>query len=299
MSIRADARRARAHVLLVVTAMIWGFAFVAQRVGAEHVTAYTFNGTRFLLGAASLVPLVYVVDRRLRTVDGASRWRAVLWPGVATGGVLFTGSALQQAGLGHTTAGNAGFITSLYIVIVPVLGVFLRRRATWMTWAGVVLAVVGLYLLSVTEGVSISYGDGLVLVCALFFAAHILLVGAFSGRGLDPLRFSVVQFVTSGVFSCAVALAVEEVPFAGTSQAVVPILYGGLLSVGVAYTLQVVAQADAEPTTAALLMSLEAVFGLVGGMVFLGEQMTVRGLTGCAVMLAGIVVAQLGEPDRA
>lgn len=288
-------RRARANLLLVLTAAIWGFAFVAQVVGGG-VGAFTFNAARFLLGAASLLPVIAWADRRggVSSAEGRSRWRATLAPGLLCGAFLFGGSSLQQLGLGSTTAGNAAFVTGLYVVLVPLIGIALGHRATRRIWAGAALAVAGLYLLTMTGGVaSMNPGDALCLVGTLFWSGHILSVGYFSRR-LDPLRLSVTQFVANGCYAGIAAAVVEPGGWRGLPGVLGPILYAGLLSVGGAYTLQVLAQRDALESHAALIMSLETVFGALGGALFLGERMTGAGYAGASLMLTGIVVSQLG-----
>lgn len=288
--------RARAHLMLLLGAAIWGFAFVAQVVGAEHTGPLTFNGVRFALGALALVPLLAWLDRS-RGRSAAQRrvaWRRTRVPGVLAGIVLFVAAWFQQAGLELTTAGKGSFITGLYIVLVPVAGVLLGHRTSRTTWAGVGLALVGLFLLCVTDAFTIATGDALVLACAVFFTGHILLIDAFAR--LDALRLSITQFGTCAGLNLAAAAVVEPVPYAGVGAALLPILYGGVLSVGVGYTLQVFGQRDALPAHAALIMSMESVFGVVGGALLLGESMTGRMYAGCALMLGGIVLAQLGTP---
>lgn len=297
-----ESARAKANILLVLTAAIWGFSFVAQRVGAEHLGPFAFNAARFALGAVSLLPLIWLFGRRARAAArraGAPPpvvdWRAALLPGALAGGVLYVASALQQAGLSWTTAGKASFITGLYIVIVPILGIALRHRTTRATWIGVALALLGLYLLSVTSDFAFAPGDGLVFISAFFWAGHILVIGAVSLRH-DPLVLSAMQFTACSVFSLITALAVENDPFAGLSDALIPVFYGGFFSVGVAYTLQVIAQRHAKPAHAAIILSSESVFGAIGGALLLAESMTARGYAGCALMLAGILVSQRGSP---
>lgn len=295
--------RARANALLTLTAAIWGLGFVAQRMGAEHVGAFSFNAVRFALGALSLLPLIWLLGRRSRGPRGPVSPSSVtrrgsapaLVPGLVAGLFLFTAAALQQVGIETTTAGKASFVTGLYIVLVPVLGIALRHRTTPATWTGVLLAVSGLYLLTVTEDLSVARGDLLVLVGAFFWAGHILLIDHYT-RTVDALRLSAAQFAACAGFSAVAALVADPVPFGGLREAVVPILYGGLMVVGVAYTLQVVAQKDAKPAHAAMILSLETVFGAVGGALLLDEVMAPRALLGCALMLAGILVSQLGGP---
>ena len=252
--------RARANLLLTLTAAIWGLGFVAQRLGADHMGAASFNATRFAIGALSLLPLIWWLRRRRErtavtpypeppagepVVPAAPPTRSPLVPGLLTGLVIFCAATLQQVGIESTTAGKAGFITGLYIVLVPVLGLALGHRATAAIWVGLALAVPGLYLLSMTDDLTIARGDLLVLLGAFFWAGHILVIDHFV-KTVDALELSAVQFAACAVLSGAAALVVEEAPFAGLSPALGAVLYGGLLAVGVAYTLQVVAQRDAK-----------------------------------------------------
>jgi drug/metabolite transporter (DMT)-like permease len=290
-----DVRTYRADALLLLTATIWGFAFVAQRVGMEYVGPFTFNGVRFALGSISLVPLLFLVERKdsagRALVPGASR-RTIFWGGGLAGLFLFSGASLQQVGLVYTTAGNAGFITGLYVVIVPIMGLFLRQRTHLGTWLGVLLAAVGLYFLSITEELTIAWGDLLVLIGAFFWAAHVLIIGRLSPR-MDALKLAITQFAVCSLLSLLTALMIETLTWDGLRQAAVPILYGGLGSVGVAYTLQVVAQRDAHPAHAAIFLSMEAVFAAIGGWWLLNEALTVRAMFGCGLMLFGMLLSQL------
>lgn len=284
--------------LLLLTAAIWGFAFTAQRVGMEHVGPFTFNGVRFLLGAAVLVPLV-LRARNAQLPEQASRpkasVRAYAVGGLLAGCALFAGASLQQVGLVYTTAGKAGFITGLYVVFVPLLGLFAGQRPGAGTWLGAVAAAAGMYLLSINESFSVNsigYGDALVLGCAVCFALHVLLIGYLAPR-LESITLSCLQFGWCGALSLVTAAVVEDVAWSGIAAAGLPILYGGLFSVGVAYTLQVVAQRKAKPTHAAILLSMESVFAALGGYLFLGEVMSGRAVFGCALMLSGMLASQL------
>lgn len=279
--------------MLVVTAAIWGFGFVAQREGAQYVGAHTFNAARFTLGTLSLLPVMAILRSRTSTpFRPPRRPRVTVGWGAAAGIVLFAASTLQQVGIAATTAGKASFITGLYIVLVPVLGIVLGHRTNARTWAGVALAVVGLYLLSFVPGFSLAAGDGLVLIAAFFWAVHILVIDR-ANLDVDPLELSTIQFATCAALSAVAAATTEEAPFTGLGRAVGPVLYAGLIAVGVAYTLQVVAQQWARPAHAALILSLETVFGAVGGAILLRETMSARGYLGCALILAGILVSQL------
>ena len=287
-------RTYRADTLLLLTATIWGFAFVAQRVGMDYVGPYTFNGVRFALGSLSLVPLLFWLQRRESSSPKEMKtgFGNVLWGGGLAGLFLFAGASLQQVGLVYTTAGNAGFITGLYVVIVPIMGLALHQRTHLGTWLGAFLAALGLYFLSITEALTIAWGDLLVFIGAFFWAAHVLIIGRLSPR-MDALKLAITQFAVCSLLSLLTAAAIETVTWEGLRRAAIPILYGGLGSVGVAYTLQVVAQKDAHPAHAAIFLSMEAVFAAIGGWWLLSEILTVRALFGCALMLSGMLVSQL------
>jgi drug/metabolite transporter (DMT)-like permease len=294
-------RTLRSDALLLTAATIWGFAFVAQRVGMEHVGPFTFNAVRFALGGAVLLPLLAAKSVRSDLPSGdeplaLTRGMQVL--GSASAGLLiFLGASLQQSGIVSTTAGKAGFITGLYVVIVPIMGLFFSQRSGLSIWAGAVLAVLGLYFLSVTGRFTIVRGDLLVLASAFFWAGHVQLIAWLTSR-MDPLRIAFVQFMVCSALSAFAALLFETVSRAGLEAAAVPILYVGFLSTGVGYTLQVVAQREANPGHAAIILSTEAVFAAIGGMFFLGEKLSPRGLAGCALMLAGMIVSPLGAAQK-
>lgn len=285
----------KSDALLLLTAIIWGFAFVAQRVGMDYVGPFTFNGIRFALGSLVLVPFI-LYQRRGKSKPGTLRpengRRLLLVGGGLTGLALFAGASLQQMGLVFTTAGNAGFITGLYVVIVPLLGLFLRQLPNAGTWIGAALATAGLYLLSITNQLTIAFGDVLVLIGAFFWAGHVLIIGWLSPR-LDALKLALTQFAACSLLSLLTAAMFESTSLDRIAQAALPILYGGVLSVGIAYTLQVVAQQRAYPAHAAILLSLEAVFAALGGWIVLGERLSARGLCGCGLMLAGMLISQL------
>jgi drug/metabolite transporter (DMT)-like permease len=282
-------------LLLLVTAAIWGFAFVAQRASTEHLGPFTFNAVRFLLGSLSLAPILLIGRRRRATGVVRAKGKAILLGCGAAGVVLFVASSLQQAGVVYTTAGKAGFITGLYVVIVPLIGLLRGQRPGWRGWLGVVAAIAGLYLLTMTERTSIGRGDLLVLVGAFFWALHLQIIEALMGR-IPALTLAVGQFAVCAVLSGIAAVAFETVAWASIVDAAAPIIYTGLLSVGVAYTLQVVAQRHVPPTPAAILLSLEAVFATLGGWLALGEVLSARQVVGCAFMLVGMLVAQIRSP---
>ncbi|HYE81326.1 MAG TPA: DMT family transporter [Clostridia bacterium] len=283
----------RSNLLLMLTAAIWGFAFVAQRVGMQYVGAFTFNGVRFALGSISLIPLlIYFKNKKAAGTEEDTAPASALIPGLIAGTVLFLAASLQQVGLAYTTAGKAAFITGLYIVLVPLFGIFLKHRIRLSTWAGVILAVVGLYFLSVNEDFSIAKGDFLEIIGALFWAAHILTIDYFTKK-VDALKLSFVQFAACAALSMIVALIYEDISLSGLNQALIPILYGGLFSVGIAYTLQVVAQKHAKPSHAAIILSMESVFAALGGALLLNENLGARGYLGCALMFAGMILTQV------
>lgn len=282
----------RAESLLLLTALIWGSAFVAQRVGMDHVGPFTYNGVRFLLGALSLLPLL-LMRRRSSPLTQPGGWRWIFAGGSLAGLVLFAGASLQQLGIIHTTAGKAGFITGLYVVIVPLLGLLWGHRTPWKTWIGAGLAVAGLYLLTMTDRMILSQGDGLVLIGAFFWAGHVLVIGWLSGQRIEPVLLACLQCMVCAVLSLGVAAVTESIQLQGLRDAALPILYGGLLSVGVAYTLQVVAQRDAPPAHAAIILSLETVFAALSGWLLLDEILSERGMLGCGLMFVGMLLSQL------
>jgi drug/metabolite transporter (DMT)-like permease len=276
---------------------LWGFAFVAQRVGAEHVGPLTFTGVRFALGSLVLIPVILIRDR-VRKVPRATRiaaTRAVVVPGILAGTMLTIAVNLQQAAMSDTPAGNAAFITGLYMVFVPVIAAFRGHRSSPATIIGVGASLVGLYLISVTEALTIGRGEVLLILTCIPWAVQILVIEHYSNR-LSALRFAVAQFVTCAVLSSLAALVLDPAPFSGLGAGLVPLLYGGLVSVAIAYTLQVVGQRHALATHASLIMATESVFGALGGALLLHEFMGVRGYLGAALMIAGIVISQVGLP---
>jgi Permeases of the drug/metabolite transporter (DMT) superfamily len=231
-------KQIQSNLLLLLTAAIWGLAFVAQRVGMDYIGPFTFNAVRFLLGSISLAPVIRIFysNKSDRKID-----KRVIKYGIIAGSFLFAGSSLQQVGLLYTTAAKAGFITSLYIILVPIIGIFIGQKTSKNIWIGAIIAVIGLYLLSVKEDLSIGFGDLLQLIGAFFWAMHIILIGEFSNK-VNPLRLSQIQFATCSLLAFIAALLFENIEVTSIFKAYAPILYGGILSVGVAYTLQVVAQ---------------------------------------------------------
>lgn len=286
-------------LLLLLAAAIWGFAFVAQRVGAQYVGSFTFNGVRFALGCISLLPMIIYSSKKSKTnVDSENEVSnkkvdtSTIRAGVILGIVIFIAASLQQIGLEDTTAGKAAFITGFYIVLVPFMGIFLKHRVHKNTWISAAFAIVGLYLLSVTRDLTISKGDVYELIGSVFWAVHILLIDRFTKK-LDVLKLSFIQFATNSVLSMAAALVFEDISILGLRQALIPILYGGFASVGIAYTLQAFGQKHAKPSHAAIILSMETVFASIGGIIILGEVMGVRGYVGCILMFAGMLLSQI------
>ena len=299
----------RNSFLLLLTAIIWGSAFVAQSVGMEHVEPFTFTFTRSIIGGVVLIPVIIL----LRKTDSAAMRRdsqgkdfagikgitKYEWlGGICCGIALCAASNFQQIGMLHTTVGKAGFITALYVVIVPILGLFLRKRVPALIWFCVVLSVAGLYLLCMPKGAfTLAQGDVLVLICALLFSFHILIIDYFSPKG-DGVVISCIQFFVCGILSGIIMLFVENPTFANIMDAKWSILYAGALSSGVAYTLQVVAQKGVNPTVASLILCLESVVAVLAGWIILGDKLTSRELAGCILMFVAIVLAQLPTPKK-
>jgi len=285
----------KSNILLLITAMIWGFAFVAQRSGMEYLGPFTFNAIRFALGGISLIPILLLNQKRkfennkfLPLISD----KILLKGGIVAGIILFFGASFQQGGIVYTSAGKAGFITGLYIILVPILGLMFKQKTSSSTWIGALVAVVGLYLLSVKSDLSIDLGDLLVLASAFFWAVHVLWISKVSPK-TDPIQLAFFQFMLCSVLSLIIAIFTEVSSLQNIVDATLPILYAGIVSVGIAYTLQVVAQREAHPSHAAIIMSLESVFAVIGGWIVLNESIASRGLIGCALMLAGMIISQI------
>lgn len=287
-----DARNLRTDGLLLLTSAIWGFAFVAQRAGMETIGPFTYNGVRFLLGTLTLLPLSFLIRRR----PGAGGLRVS--DALIAGVLLFLGSSLQQVGLVYTTAGKAGFITGSYVVLVPVLGTVAGLSRTGVgRWIAVFLALSGLYLLSIREGFTVGRGDALVALSAVFFALHVLYLAQVAPRN-PVVPLAIMQFFVTGVASMLFAFVAEGPQISPILDTWLPILYGGCFSVGIAYSLQVVAQRTAHPTHAAIILSLEGAFAALGGFLLLSERLSVREAVGCAVLLVAMLLSQLAVPRR-
>lgn len=283
----------KANLLLLITAIIWGFAFVAQRAGMEYLGPFTFNTARFTLGSLSLVPLLLINKRKKfnRSTIISFDNKTLLYGGLAAGLFLFLGASLQQTGMVYTTAGKGGFITGFYIILVPILGLFIKQRTSALTWLGALVAIVGLYFLSVTKNLDINIGDILVFSASFFWAGQILVIGFFSNK-TDSIQLAFLQFLICALLSFISALIAENIILNNLYLAIIPILYAGIFSAGIAFTLQVIAQKESHPANAAIIMSLESVFAVIGGWMILSETIPLRGFFGCVLMLTGMIISQ-------
>ena len=282
-------------ILLVLTALIWGCAFVAQSVGMDYVGPFTFNMARFLIGAIVLLPVIWFMDRQRKTgAEKGAGQKTLIIGGICCGIALAVASTLQQWGILFTTVGKAGFITAMYIVIVPLLGIFIGKKVRPLIIGCVAIAVVGFYFLCMTESLRLGLGDFLVLLCAIAFSIHILVIDHFSPK-VDGVKMSAIQFLTAAIISAVPTLLWEQPVLTEILQAWQPVLYAGVMSCGVAYTLQIIAQKNADPTVASLLLSLESVFSVLAGWVLLGQGLSLKELFGCVLIFCAIILAQLPE----
>ena len=283
------------NILLVLTALIWGCAFVAQSVGMDYVGPFTFNMARFLIGAVVLLPVIWFMDRQRKTgAEKGAGQKTLIIGGICCGIALAVASTLQQWGILFTTVGKAGFITAMYIVIVPLLGIFIGKKVRPLIIGCVAIAVVGFYFLCMTESLRLGLGDFLVLLCAIAFSIHILVIDHFSPK-VDGVKMSAIQFLTAAIISAVPTLLWEQPVLTEILQAWQPVLYAGVMSCGVAYTLQIIAQKNADPTVASLLLSLESVFSVLAGWVLLGQELSLKELFGCVLIFCAIILAQLPE----
>jgi drug/metabolite transporter (DMT)-like permease len=281
-------------LLLLLTATIWGSAFVAQSVGMEHVGPFTFTFSRSIIGGMVLLPCILLLGKWKKGFATKVEWIG----GICCGIALCVASNFQQVGMQYTTVGKAGFITALYVVLVPIFGIFMKKRVSLLIWGCVAVSVAGLYLLCMPAGAFVlAFGDLLVLLCAVLFSVHILVIDHFSPKG-DGVVISCIQFFTCGILSGIPMLFFEHPSVGSMLDAKWSILYAGVLSSGVAYTLQVVAQKNVNPTVASLIMCLESVVAVLAGWIILGQGMSSREVWGCLLMFAAIVVAQLPVPEK-
>ena len=281
------------NILLVLTALIWGCAFVAQSVGMDYVGPFTFNMARFLIGAIVLLPVIWFMDRQRKTgAEKGAGQKTLIIGGICCGIALAVASTLQQWGILFTTVGKAGFITAMYIVIVPLLGIFIGKKVRPRIIGCVAIAVVGFYFLCMTESLRLGLGDFLVLLCAIAFSIHILVIDHFSTK-TDGIKMACIQFLTAGILCGIPMLLFEHPSISAVWNAKLPILYAGALSCGAGYTLQIIGQRDYDPTIASLLLSLESVFSVLAGWLFMGETLNGRELFGCVLVFAAVILAQL------
>lgn len=288
-------------MLLFLAALIWGVAFVAQSMGMEYVGPFTFNGCRFLLGGLVLTPVALLREgkyrkkekfQRLSVKDKMKHGRTTILGGICCGIAIFVASSFQQVGMQYTSVGKAGFITALYIVLVPILGIFLKKKVAPAVWMGVVLGAVGSYFLCMTESFTINSGDLLIFACAVCFSFHIMIIDYFAPKA-DGVALSCIQFWFSGIVSMGIALSSEHVELSSILQAAGPILYAGIMSCGVAYTLQILGQKRMNPAIASLILSTESVVSVVAGWLILQEVMTTRQLWGCVLVFLAVILAQI------
>lgn len=302
-----SAKYSKNFILLFITAVIWGVAFVAQSAGMDYVGPYTFNAVRCLLGGIVLIPCVFFLTRSAKKEqkkDGTAskmpvmdRPKDLLIGGLICGFMMFVSTTLQQVGIAYTTVAKAGFITALYIIIVPILGIFLKRKAGLKIWISVVIAVVGLYLLCMKGSLSLSKGDFLILICSICFAIHIMVVDHFTEK-VSGTKLSCIQFLFAGALSSVLMFLFEEPHWADIGAAWLPICYAGILSCGVAYTFQIIGQRGTDPTIASLILSLESVVSVLAGWILLGETLSPREILGCVLMFGAIILAQINPKKQ-
>lgn len=292
-------------LILLLTATIWGIAFVAQSVGMDHVGPFTFLAVRSYIGAIVLLPCIWLLnkinpkkEKNVSIEEKKASRKTLIIGGICCGVCLMSASAFQQMGIQYTSVGRAGFITACYIILVPIISwIFLKKKCNPIIWAAVALSLVGLYLLCITDGFSIGKGDLLVLICSILFSLHILVIDHFSPL-TDGVKMSCIQFLVCGILSTIPALIFESPNIHDILQAWMPILYAGALSSGVAYTLQIIGQKGMNPTVASLILSLESCISVLAGWILLNQKLTIRELSGCVLMFAAIILAQLPDKKR-
>lgn len=290
----------RSSLLLFLTASIWGVAFVAQSVGMDYMGPFTFNAARSLIGGIVLLPLIAVRERSRKKNGGEAeppekkkvRRKVTLLGGCCCGLAICTASMFQQYGIQYTTVGKAGFITTLYIIIVPIMGLFFGKKVRRIVWAGAALAAAGMYLLCVNETLSLNKGDLLVFLCAVIFSVHILVIDYFSPKA-DGVKLSCIQFFVAGIICTIGAFLLETPSWDALVSGAVPVLYAGVMSCGVAYTLQIIGQRNLDPTVASLILSLESVVSVLAGWVILDQTMNGKEIFGCVLVFAAVILVQL------
>lgn len=292
-------RNYRGSLLLFLAASVWGIAFVAQSVGMDYMGPFTFNGVRSLIGGTVLLPLIAWRERKRKPQEGQTdpeqrkaKRRMTLLGGFCCGLALCAASMLQQLGIQYTSVGKAGFITTLYIVLVPIMGLFFRKKVRRIVWIGAFLAAVGMYFLCINGSFTINRGDALVFCCAVLFSVHILVVDFFSPK-VDGVKLSCIQFYVAGIVCTAGALWLETPSWSALLAGIIPLLYAGVMSCGVGYTLQIIGQRDMDPTVASLILSLESVISVLAGWALLGQALSARELAGCALVFTAVILVQL------
>lgn len=284
--------------LLFLAAFIWGIAFVAQSVSMDYMGPFSFNGARFLMGSAVLLPLVMIRRKKGKTNRKESPdYKTALTGGFCCGLALCAAAICQQIGIMYTTVGKAGFITTLYIIIVPIMGIFLKKKISGKIWAGALIAAFGMYLLCMSERFALSKGDTYVFICAVLFSVHILVIDHFSPKA-DGVELSCLQFLTAGVICSVIALIVEKPEIGNFIDGIIPLAYAGIMSSGVAYTLQVIGQKNMDPTVASLILSMESVVSVLAGWVILRQELSIRELLGCVLVFGAVILVQLPDHKR-
>ena len=282
----------RSDLILLLTAAIWGFAFVAQRAGMEHIGPLAYNALRFGLGALTLLVILLIRDNPEQRETGSNR--DLIKGGLIIGLILFAGATFQQTGIVYTTAGKAGFITGLYVVIVPLFGLFFKQRVGIATWIGAVICVIGLYLLTITSDFHAMIGDIYVLCGAFIWAGHVIAIGHYSQK-IDAIKLALFQTVVCAVLSLVASVIFETTTLDAVLNAKIPILYAGIFSAGIAFTCQIIGQKHSPPAHSAIIMNLESVFAVIGGFLILGEILHGNAWAGCSLMLAGMILSQLSR----
>lgn len=286
-------------LLLFLAACIWGFAFVAQSVGMDYMGPFTFNAMRFLIGGIVLLPIIWFRRNKQSLPMQSESLKVTLTGGICCGLVICAATTLQQIGIQYTTVGKAGFITTLYIIIVPILGLFFGKKVKGKVWFAAAVAAVGLYLLcmggSSVSGLNLGKGDAYIFLCAIIFSGHIMVIDYFSPKA-DGVKLSCIQFFTAGIICMAGAFIMETPSWEQLLSGIVPLLYAGVMSCGVAYTLQIIGQKNLEPTVASLILSTESVMSVLAGFIILGQKLSAKELFGCVLVFAAVILVQL--PDR-
>lgn len=290
----------KGELLLLLTAIIWGTSFVSQKLGMNYVEPFTFGASRFLLGALVLIPVILIFNKK----NNANSENKIIYKrkdliagGILCGTALFLGASFQQIGIVYTTAGKAGFITALYIVLVPLFGIFMKKRISKLVWVGVSLATIGLYFLCIKEGFNIQLGDAIIMAGTIFWALQILIVDAYNDK-TEGLKLSCVQFITAGMLSAIAAIIFESPSLETIIDCAGPILYTAVMVVGVAYTLQIIGQKTTDPNVAAIILSLESLFAVISGALFLKETMSIKEIAGCVLMFAAVIITQINPKEK-